>query len=131
MRYFTLAEAESLIPELEKIFQAIREINPKAEAKMRLIEKMEADGSPKLADLAIERAQLEFLVNGMNAWFQGIMDLGAMPKGIDPALVDFPCRIDGREIYLCWVLGEKTITHYHGLEEGFAGRRPLPKPKLS
>jgi hypothetical protein len=41
--------------------------------------------------------------------------------------VDFPCRWQGGEIYLCWREGEKRIEHFHGVEEGFAGRKPLPK----
>ena len=126
MKYFTIAEAESLIGELEKIFSAIREIAPKAEAKMHLIQDMESRETSDAAQLAIERAQLEFLVGGMNAWFQKILDLGAMPKGINPALVDFPFRLEGKEVYLCWQVGDKKITHYHGLQEGFTGRKKLP-----
>lgn len=126
MKYFTIQEAESLIPDLENIFSAIREIAPKAEAKMILIQEMEARETSDTAQLAIERAQLEFLVGGMNEWFQKILDLGAMPKGVHPALVDFPFRLDGKEVYLCWQFGDKKITHYHGLQEGFTGRKKLP-----
>lgn len=126
MKYFTIAEAESLIPDLEKIFSAIREIAPLAEAKMILIQEMEARETSDAAQLAIERGQLEFLVGGMNEWFQKILDLGAMPKGVNPALVDFPFRLEGKEVYLCWQFGDKKITHYHGLQEGFSGRKKLP-----
>ncbi len=127
MRHFTLAEAEVLIPELERIFDAISEIAAKAEAKAERVRKLERDESKNLSQLAIERAQLQFLAGGMNEWFQKIVNLGAMPKGLDPALVDFPYRLGDREVYLCWRLGEKRITHYHGLEEGYAGRKALPR----
>ena len=46
-------------------------------------------------------------------------------KDIDEGLVDFPALRDGEEILLCWRLGEDEITHWHGLEEGFAGRKRL------
>lgn len=127
MKYFTIPEAEALIPELEKVFAAVGEIRPKAEAKMTLIRALQSTGDANVSQLAIEQAQLEFLVNGMNEWLQKIIDLGAMPKGIEPALVDFPYRLGGKEVYLCWQVGDKAITHYHGLEEGFAGRKKLPK----
>jgi hypothetical protein len=46
-------------------------------------------------------------------------------KDLAIGLLDFPCQVDGRTVLLCWKLGEKQITHWHGLEEGFAGRKPV------
>ncbi len=126
MRYFTVAQAEELIPDLEKIFAAILEIRPKAEAKARMLQKLEEEGSTDAARIALEKGQLDFLAGGINEWFQRIMDLGAFPKGLDPALVDFPYRLGDKEVYLCWRLGEKKITHYHGIEDGYSNRRRLP-----
>jgi hypothetical protein len=126
MRYFTLKEAEELIPEFEKIFAAVREIAPKAEARHQRVQELSALEHPPQAELALEQAQLDFLIQGMNKWFQKILDLGAVPKGLDPALVDFPHRLNGKEVYLCWQVGEKKITHYHSLNDGFPGRKKLP-----
>lgn len=125
MKYFSVAEAEALIPELEKIFDAILEIAAKAEAKAEVVRKLTQDESRRAAELAIERSQLQFLANGMNEWFQKIADLGALPKGLDPALVDFPHRLEGRDVVLCWKLGETKIAYYHGADEGFSGRKKL------
>src|SRR5215471_9173203 len=50
---------------------------------------------------------------------------GVQLKDLDIGLLDFPCRVDGEIILLCWKLGEKAITHWHGTEEGFAGRKPI------
>ena len=50
---------------------------------------------------------------------------GILLRDLDRGLVDFPALIDGREVYLCWIDGEDDITHWHELEEGFAGRQPL------
>ncbi len=126
MRYFTVKEAEALIPELEKIFEALIEINAKMEAKNSQLQKMMVNKSRDAAGLAIEASQLEFLIKSMNGWLKKILNMGAIHKGLDPALVDFPYRLEDREVYLCWKLGDKEITHYHGLEDGFAGRKPLP-----
>lgn len=125
MRYFTIAEAEALIGDLEEIFSRALEIHARAEARAKRLAELEREGGPA-HEAALERAQIQFLLNGMSEWLMRVVELGAVPKGVDPALVDFPCRLEGREVFLCWRLGEKSITHYHGLEEGFAGRRPLP-----
>jgi hypothetical protein len=50
---------------------------------------------------------------------------GAIVKDLDSALLDFPALRGGEEILLCWRLGEDEVAHWHGLEEGFAGRQPL------
>ena len=127
MKYFTVEEAEALIPELEKIFEAVVEIVAQAEAKAASVRKRRQTGTEDHAALAIETSQLQFLAQGVNAWMQKIIELGALPKGVEPALVDFPGRLEGREIYLCWKLGDQHLTHYHGFDEGFSSRKPLPR----
>ena len=54
--------------------------------------------------------------------------LGVQVKDLDEGLVDFPARHpeQGDTVLLCWRLGEEKVAHWHGLEEGFAGRKPLP-----
>ncbi len=126
MRYFTLAEAEALLPELEKIYAAVAELAARAEAKAERIRALEGPRGDA-TQLAIERSQFQFLANSVHERLQEVVDLGAVPKGLAPALVDFPSRLGGREVYLCWKLGEERIGFYHGIEEGFAGRKPLPK----
>jgi len=50
-------------------------------------------------------------------------------KDIDRGLIDFPALRDGKEIFLCWELGESDILHWHDLDSGYAGRQPIdPKP---
>jgi len=50
---------------------------------------------------------------------------GVQVKDLDIGLLDFPCEVDGEIVLLCWKLGEEKITHWHGTEEGFAGRKPI------
>ncbi len=127
MKYFTAEEADALIPELEKIFGAVAEIAAQAELKAASLRKRQMSGDDDQAGAAIERSQLQFLSQSLNQRMQSIVDLGALPKGVAPALVDFPSRIDGREAYLCWKLGEKRVSYYHPVDEGFSTRKPLPK----
>lgn len=125
MTYFTVEEAEGLIPELEKIYAAVQSYQARVERKHKELASLDSENPPP-AEVAILRSQLDFLVEGLQGWLARIEELGCVAKGLDPFLVDFPHRLAGREVYLCWKQGEKEISHYHGLEEGFAGRRPLP-----
>ena len=127
MKYFSVAEAEAAIPQLEKIFEAVAELAAQAEMKSAALRRRQEKGDDDPAAAAIERSQLQFLAQGINERLQSIVELGALPKGVEPALVDFPHRLDGRDVYLCWRLGDKRLTHYHGMDEGFSNRQPLPR----
>ena len=52
--------------------------------------------------------------------------LGVQVKDADTGLLDFPAVRDGEPVLLCWRLGEDEVGFWHGLEDGYAGRRPLP-----
>ena len=52
-----------------------------------------------------------------------IDSIGVQVKDIDIGLLDFPCEVDGKTVLLCWKMGEDSITHWHGTDEGFAGRK--------
>ena len=57
--------------------------------------------------------------------FERLERLDLVVRDLERGLVDFPSLIDGREVYLCWLLDEPSVGHWHGVESGFAGRRPL------
>ena len=75
-----------------------------------------------LARKKAERAKAEQRVKDALAEIDSI---GVLVKDLDIGLLDFPCQVDGQTILLCWKLGEKAITHWHGVQEGFAGRKPI------
>lgn len=132
MRYHTLEEAHARIPELKKVFGLCREIRAKAEARVANLKRLEGgSGSAEQVEAAIERSQVEFLAQCLEHALKSIEAMGAVLKGLDPALVDFPHRLpDGSEVYLCWREGEDEITHYHGLTDGFSGRKPLSRKEV-
>jgi hypothetical protein len=127
VKYFAISEAEDMIPQIEKIFEAVAELAAQSEVKSASLRRRQERDDTDPAAAAIERGQLQFLAQGINERLQSIVELGALPKGVEPALVDFPHRLEGRDVYLCWRLGDKRITHYHGVDEGFSNRRPLPR----
>lgn len=72
------------------------------------------------------REELERSAAAVARCVEAIHELGGLVKDLDRGLVDFPARRGGEDVLLCWQLGEETIEHWHGVEEGFAGRKPLP-----
>ena len=59
-----------------------------------------------------------------------IHEHGCLVKDLDMGLIDFPTLFNGQEVYLCWKLGESGIQFWHGIEEGFRGRKPIDKEFL-
>jgi hypothetical protein len=79
-------------------------------------------------ELAQTHAELEEEQHKLRSYVQELHDLGVQLKGFD-GLCDFPSVRDGREIFLCWRLGEPEVAFWHDLKTGFAGRQPLyPAP---
>ena len=74
---------------------------------------------------AARKAAREKAIQSAKDTLSEINAIGVQVKDLDIGLLDFPCRVDGEIVLLCWKMGEPTITHYHGTEEGYAGRRPI------
>jgi hypothetical protein len=128
-RYFTLEEAERLIPKLEMIMINMMEHRKTAlqiEEELSSMQERIHDGENVTAsELVNKRTELDFIVQIVQEGLDEIESLGAQPKDLDLGLVDFPAMIDGEEALLCWKLGEKSIRFYHGLMDGYAGRKPI------
>ena len=69
--------------------------------------------------------RLEALTDTVRQALAEIAEMGGVTKDIGLGLVDFPHVRDGRVVNLCWKLGEDAVRHWHGLDEGYASRRPL------
>ena len=76
-------------------------------------------------ELARVEAQIAEEAKGVALCVNEIHGLGAEVKDADEGLIDFPALREGDEVLLCWKVGEPEIAFWHGLEEGFAGRRPV------
>ena len=130
-RTFTLDEAQDLLPVLESLLRS------SIEGK-RMIESVEAEFqavmhqvflrggmSLNVVHLASRKAQRDKALQRVKDAMAEIDAIGVQVKDLDIGLLDFPCEVDGQVILLCWKLGEKAITHWHGVSEGFAGRKPV------
>ena len=78
---------------------------------------------------AQDHPQMRGLVGELEDCMAELERLGCFYKdwNFSVGLVDFPALIDGEEVFLCWRTDEPVILHYHGIEDGYAGRRPLPE----
>jgi hypothetical protein len=130
-KYFSRREAEELLPligghlgealERKKSVEQLDEELARASAKI-----MALGGSiPPYQELAGKRNQRDQAVAELQKALAQIQETGCLVKDLDVGLVDFPSLRDGKEVYLCWKLGEARISFYHGIHEGFAGRKPL------
>jgi len=130
-RTFTLDEAQSLLPVVESLLRTAiqaKQIIEEADAELQALHHriflsggMFLDIVP-LARRRAERAKAEQQAKDALAEIDSI---GVLVKDLSIGLLDFPCEVEGRIILLCWKLGEPAITHWHGLQEGFAGRKPI------
>ena len=82
-------------------------------------------GDPYSDELAQMEADLERDVRRLQEFVGELNELGVEAKGAVEGLVDFPCELDGRLVYLCWKLGEPEVLYWHDLDSGFSGRQPL------
>lgn len=135
-RFFTLEEAEKLIPRLEEIMGRLMDCHSAAGRLRATLEEERREiavsgGSRLDRDLWRERRErLEALAREIEGRVNEILGLGAEPKDLGLGLVDFPFLLNDEEVNLCWRFGEKRIRFWHGLDEGFAGRKPLPDEPL-
>ena len=83
------------------------------------------DGPPISSELRLTRLRMQGLIDQMAAGVARIDALGLTLRDIERGLVDFPALVSGRQVWLCWQLGETSIGWWHGLDTGFDSRRPL------
>jgi hypothetical protein len=77
------------------------------------------------SDFAELEAELETLASEIEGCLAELDEAGVQVKDLDEGLLDFPALHEGREILLCWRVGEDRVAFWHGLDEGFAGRKPI------
>ncbi len=123
LRYFTVQEANALLPELEPLVGRVLALRARASHHSRELGALLADlssdvGGPLPSRLTGEFAEIEHLIEHIQAH-------GVVLKSLEAGLLDFLCDRDGRDVFLCWRYGEPSVQYYHELHTGFQGRRPI------
>jgi len=129
-RFFTVEEANGLVGALEIEFGRV------ARVRAELAPLMESFGASLALELLHERVEppagreedarrLVVLAAEITAAVERMNEMGCLVKDLEAGLVDFYAVQDDEPVFLCWQFGEPAVTHWHGLEEGFAGRQPI------
>jgi len=126
-RLFTVEEANALIPRLEIIMAKLQRHGATLRQEIAELERGAGEESEALTSSEIleRRPHLRPLIEELETLLDEIERCGGQMKGLELGLVDFPTELEGEIVLLCWQYGEKEIAHYHSLDGGFAGRKPL------
>ena len=128
-KYFTVEEANRALPLVKMIVgDIVRQFQTVSELRQRLSlvvnEHRRPTSDPYSEELAQSQSELGAEELQLEQYIDELTVLGVELKGPD-GLCDFYAMKDGREIYLCWRLGEPEVQHWHELNAGVAGRQPL------
>lgn len=128
MKYFSLEQASQIIAEVEPLLLSLRDLQTRAlQTKERvdlLWQRLEA-GERVLDEIASLQARLDADVEEMRSHVGRLESLGVILRDVGTGLIDFPAVAGETEFFLCWRLGEESIQFWHGVDEGFGGRKPL------
>ncbi len=130
-KLFTIEEAEALLPELDRVLREMMALRAECELIERegreRVNRITASGGSFVDHTPFLEAR-----NGLAssaARLQSLMSVieghGVLLKDLERGLLDFPALYHGERVLLCWMLGEPKIDHWHRVEDGFRGRRPV------
>jgi len=133
-KWFTPEEANALLPRLKEELEVLQRLVLSIERRFAELRRIKTASSHAAGErtqgndpfFELE-SQLEFMRMEADMLVGNFARKGVQLKMLDPALLDFPALLDGEPVLLCWREGEDEVVHYHGWNDGFAGRRPLPE----
>jgi len=131
VRHFTPDEANAALAEVRPLVEQMVARRRDHIAALERQEELEGrirgnGGGIPPAQLAETAAEVDRLARELAHVVDELAELGVEVKDLDEGLVDFPAVRRGETVLLCWRLGEDEVAFWHTLEDGFAGRRPLP-----
>jgi hypothetical protein len=135
-RNFTVGEANALLPHLREILAEIQELRGSVGERtdqIKILDVIWGRGiqdpeNPDHDDFEGHRQAIGSAVKEIERLIrEEILGLGVRfpPGGLEHGLLDFPTRLDGRWVYLCWRLGESELGAWHEVADGYSGRKPL------
>jgi hypothetical protein len=132
-KIFTVDDANRMLPLVGAIARAAAGTWRKLEARKRELRKTsarrprldESGAATKTVDSRITN-DIRELERELEEAKAELEELGCYLRDAEKGLVDFPAFVGTEMVYLCWVPDEPSVTHYHGMREGFIGRKPIP-----
>lgn len=126
-KIFTVEEANRTLPLVSRIVEDLVRDHRLWEDKVREFELATVASTPDRPDAIADLLQIEAqrLASSIEGYIAELNDLGVICKGMETGLVDFHGRIDGRDVFYCWKLGESAVQYWHEMDAGFVGRQLL------
>lgn len=127
-KYYTVEQANATLPLVRLIVRDITVLAHALREQHGRLARLQEEAEPILeADLEDAVDEIERTQEQMHAFERELQELNIELKDHLIGLLDFPARFEGREVYLCWRLGEPEVAHWHELDAGFGGRQKLAK----
>lgn len=123
-RVFTVRQANQAIPRVSRLMKSLRDQFRWLDGNRQTVPYLLAEYNV-VNEAPVDSRYFRALLS-VRGTIRQVEKLGAQIKDVNTGLVDFPGRIYGRDVLLCWMLGEAEIRFYHDPETGFAGRQPIP-----
>ena len=134
-RYYDIDEANAALPDVERILLGLRDQREELiRLRDQVLEAQASSGSAPAgtaSDTRTFRLRMQFLIDQMQAGVAQLVEQDVTLREIEAGLIDFPALASGRQIWLCWRLGEGPIEYWHEMDDGFAGRRRSCRPDLT
>lgn len=129
--HFTLPQASAMLPLLRLIVADIRLAHRELSERRLEFHRLQRRGEGKSSqwhddEVAETRADIQTESRQLDAYIEELEKLGVTLRSAEEGIVNFPTKIEGKLAYFVWQLGEMEITTWHGVDENFADRRPLP-----
>jgi len=123
--YYSITEARVILPTVEEKLLKLMKVHKALDFLSNINIENEA-GNPEI-DLMVTKLNMNYYkkLYFYHKYLGQLLSMGVVIKDVQQGLIDFYAKHQGRDIHLCWKLGEKDITHWHEIDVGFAGRRPI------
>jgi len=123
--YYTPQKANKVLPEVKRKFNLIVAIRDQIIGIQEELQHM-LDSGDTLEKYMLKKQELNTAMSNLYRAIEDLESTGVMVKSVDEGLLDFPSMKFNEEVWLCWKAGEDEVKFWHGKDEGFVGRKPLP-----
>jgi hypothetical protein len=129
---FSLEAVNALVPRLQELVGRQLQRRASIEARLQSLAQLVGEMPDAIvldpadpADVREVKTELVDLIQEYQSGWREVEALGAVLKDARTGLLDFYGRVEGKLVWLCWKYGEDEVTHYHALDEGYSGRKPI------
>tara|TARA_Y100000310_G_scaffold139404_1_gene138691 strand:+ start:816 stop:1250 length:435 start_codon:yes stop_codon:yes gene_type:complete len=124
-KYFTIEEAERLLPVIERNLRRAIKLNKALDLLSSIEIEVYDDDYENLRKVTKANKQFHKLSYEFYLDIEKLEDMGCIVKDYEMGIVDFYHRLQDKDIFLCWKVGEKSIRFWHDIDAGFMGRKPI------